>query len=304
MKEDKSLLLGTALWGWKVQKETCFKLLDQFYEQGFREVDTATNYPINKNTDDFRSAENIIKEWININNICDLKIIVKVGSISNEGLPDNNLTSSFLLMSYDYYLDKFGENLNNIMIHWDNREENDEIGRTVDALEIIQAKGTAIGLSGIKKPERYFRLSVPKALRFTIEAKHNFFQSGLSHYECFQEECRILVYGINAGGLKFNGDYSKDSSVFLRGIKPKDYENVLKELEKIAGSVQVNDFKAITLSQLSLIFAYHNPKVSGIILGPARQEQLTESIESYLKLKERLGYEYFERINHMITRES
>jgi aryl-alcohol dehydrogenase-like predicted oxidoreductase len=46
------LLLGTAMWGWTVSRPTCFDLLDTFYAAGFRQVDAAVNYPINKNPDD------------------------------------------------------------------------------------------------------------------------------------------------------------------------------------------------------------------------------------------------------------
>jgi len=42
-------LLGTAMWGWTVSRPVCFDLLDTFYAAGFRQIDAAVNYPINKN---------------------------------------------------------------------------------------------------------------------------------------------------------------------------------------------------------------------------------------------------------------
>ena len=48
MPIDKTLVLGTALWGWGVDRNEAYKLLESFFENGGAVVDTSTNYPINK----------------------------------------------------------------------------------------------------------------------------------------------------------------------------------------------------------------------------------------------------------------
>ena len=83
----KNLALGTAMWGWTVDKEICFKMLDLFYESGERYIDTACNYPINGLSKDRYASENIIAEWIKINGVNDLNIIYKLGSITNTNTP-------------------------------------------------------------------------------------------------------------------------------------------------------------------------------------------------------------------------
>ena len=35
----KDLLLGTALWGWGIDKSNALTILDNFVEKGFRKVD-------------------------------------------------------------------------------------------------------------------------------------------------------------------------------------------------------------------------------------------------------------------------
>ena len=85
MINHKDLILGTSLWGWTVKKKECFKILDTFYNNGYRWIDTATNYPINSDEKYFRYAENLIAEWIKNNDINDLKIISKIGSLNNLG---------------------------------------------------------------------------------------------------------------------------------------------------------------------------------------------------------------------------
>ena len=61
------LVLGTAMWGWTVDKVTAFQLLDAWYAAGQRKVDTATNYPIDRVPEHFRLAEQILAEWIRAN---------------------------------------------------------------------------------------------------------------------------------------------------------------------------------------------------------------------------------------------
>ena len=70
-KQTPDLILGTALWGWTVPESTCYKLLDRFYEAGFRQIDTATNYPINKDPACFRLSESILINWISTNKVND-----------------------------------------------------------------------------------------------------------------------------------------------------------------------------------------------------------------------------------------
>ena len=107
MRNNIDLILGTSMWGWTVEKKECFKILDTFYNEGYRWIDTAPNYPINNDRKYFRYAENLIFEWINSNKINDIKIILKIGSMDNLGGPNTNLSYSFILMNYEYYLNKF-----------------------------------------------------------------------------------------------------------------------------------------------------------------------------------------------------
>ena len=93
MKKN-NLVLGSAMWGWNVSEIECYKILDVYYEEGFRSFDCATNYPINKNPNSFRKSENILCNWIKDNKINDLKINIKIGSLDNKGSSINNLNKS------------------------------------------------------------------------------------------------------------------------------------------------------------------------------------------------------------------
>ncbi len=99
--QSPTLILGTAMWGWTTPRETAFAMLDEWYSRGFREVDTATNYPIDRDPEHFRLAEKILLEWIAAHGVTDLEVMMKIGSVNNLRSPEHLLTKSFILMMLD-----------------------------------------------------------------------------------------------------------------------------------------------------------------------------------------------------------
>ena len=168
-----TLLLGTAMWGWTTSKQTAFTLLDEWYALGFREVDTATNYPIDKDPAHFRLAERILQEWIGANSITDLQVMMKIGSVNNLKTPEHILTKSFVLMLLDEYSYLFGSNLGTLMIHWDNRKNEADIRQTFEAFQVVEKQGIGLGLSGIRHPEIHAKINEDFGFDFRIQMKHN-----------------------------------------------------------------------------------------------------------------------------------
>ncbi|HQU59544.1 MAG TPA: aldo/keto reductase [Saprospiraceae bacterium] len=282
-----TLVLGTAMWGWTISPPTCFDLLDHFYQEGFREVDSATNYPINKKPEDFRKAEAILQEWIQVNNIQDLKVMMKVGSINNLRTPENNLSKSFLLILLDEYGNLFGPNLDTLMIHWDNRSEENEIRESLEALKIAQEAGLRAGLSGIKHPEIYARINEVIGLKFRIQIKHNVLYSDYPRYESLHGRAGFIPYGINAGGIKLDPKaYNESSSLKARGGNTEEEHPIAAPLRAILGQAnQIKGRPAVSnFNHCGMAFAFHSPDVEGILLGASRVSQLAESIGFYRAL--------------------
>ncbi|MCB0595868.1 MAG: aldo/keto reductase [Lewinellaceae bacterium] len=283
-----TLLLGTAMWGWTVPRATCFDLLDRFYRQGFREVDGATNYPINKNPEDFRKAEGILLEWIKANGVQDLKATMKVGSINNLRTPDNNLSKSFLLMLLDEYRNEFGPNLDTFMIHWDNRQEEASIRESLEALAAARKAGLRAGLSGIKHPEAYARLNRDFEMDFRIQIKHNLLYSDYARYQPFHRNAGFIAYGINAGGIKLAPEsYREDSSLKARGGNTLEehplagpLRAILQEANQKMGRPAVSSF-----NHCGMAYAFYYPEIEGILLGVSRPGQLEDSLDLYNALK-------------------
>ena len=279
---DKDLILGTAMWGWKIEKNICFQLLDKFYDKGFRCVDTATNYPINNSPKSFRDAENIIAEWININGISDLKIIMKIGSVDNSGGSKNNLSFSYLLMNKEYYISKFHHNLWMLMVHWDNRKKKERIMETVNALTIFHKENIGIGLSGIKYPEIYYNIFNDKGLKPSIECKHNLYESHIDRYRKYFTNNIIYTYGANMGGLNLKNEYSDQSSIVFRCIDSSKYCEFINRINStIAKYNNELPMKITTLNQLSLIEILFNDQINGLIIAPSKLNQLNSTLSDY-----------------------
>ena len=282
MKTD--LILGTAMWGWTVEQATAFELLDAFYHAGYRKIDAATNYPINKTPKDFRHSEKILETWINTNGISDLEIIMKVGSLNNMRTPDHNLTKSFLLMNLDEYQHRFGKNLQTFMIHWDNRDNPAEIRTSLEAFAIAQEQGLQPGLSGIKHPDIYAKLNQEFGFSFQIEMKHNLLYSDYTRYASLHDQAQFLAYGINAGGLKLKTTaYSDVSSLKARGGKTNTLHPIAEALQQL---VEKNSPKLSTFNDCGMVFAALHPGIRGILIGPSRIAQLENTLAFNKKLKE------------------
>jgi aryl-alcohol dehydrogenase-like predicted oxidoreductase len=283
-----TLALGTASWGWNVDRPTAFALLDQFYGAGFRQVDGATNYPINKRPEDFRLAETILLEWIAAQGVQDLQLCMKVGSLDNLRSPDHNLAKSFLLMMLDEYRQRFGPNLDTLMIHWDNRAELAAIRESLEALDYARQLGLHIGLSGIRHPELYAQLNEEFQFDFRIQIKHNVLHSDYGRYAAFHGQRGFVAYGINAGGLKLRAEaYHENSSLRVRGGDTRQEHPLAPRLREIIAHANENTARlpVADFNHCGMAFAFHSPDLAAILLGPSRPQQLDNSLAFYRHLQ-------------------
>ena len=280
----KSLCLGTAMWGWSVDKVTAFSLADYYYESGGRYFDTAYNYPINGNIDDFMLSPLYLAEWIELNGICDIKVTFKVGSTSNTLSSQNDLTSDYLLAQIEWARENYGDNLCCIMLHWDNRQDQNEIRETLSILDVVYNHGYEFGLSGIKHPEVYrnnMESSCNKELN--IQIKHNFIHDGIRHYENLQPlSPRYWAYGISVSGLKMTEeDYDKNSYVSLvrgdqyhKGIMSPKLKEILSNIIKDSNSIE-------SIYHIAIAYIEQEERLYGYLVAPSTLQQMKD-IFSYV----------------------
>ena len=283
------LVLGTAMWGWTVPEEVAFSLLDTYYAAGFRRIDAATNYPINKQPEDFRKSEQILSEWINAHGITDLSILMKVGSLSNLGFPDHNLNPSFLLYNWRYYQGCFGDNLGGLMFHWDNREEEEATLESLTVLQQVAASGLEVGFSGVKFPNLYARVLEKLKGTYLIQLKHHLTYSDYPRYAALRPYGRFYAYGINGGGIKLDpGYYHRNSSLKVRGGNLEGSSVVSNDLNQVLNrfNTEYPEQAIYKMNEAAMTFALQSPGISGVLIGPSQLAQLEESLAFYRKVQQ------------------
>lgn len=285
---NKTLMLGTAQWGWTVSKKEAFQLLDAWLKAGFHHLDCATNYPINRIPEDFRAAEKILQEYILAHGLKHLKITQKIGSLDNLRSPEVNLAPSFVQMMGEEYRRLFGDNLDCLMFHWDNRDAVSEIQVSLKALQRLQIDlNLRPGLSGIAHPEAYAEANKELGLSFDIQLKHNLVHSDLPRYltadsaSLSAAPSAFFAYGINAGGVKLEPPYPTESTFLARGGQ---LEKLTPLLEKINSQLPVWNTAFVrppvkTMNHLGLIYAGLQAEISGILLGVSSAVQLKETLD-------------------------
>lgn len=272
-----SLILGTALWGWAVDRSMAFRLLDHFYELGGRIVDTATNYPINKCAADYGLALDWISQWVTLNSPKELSVLVKIGAVDNLGTDLSDLSPTNLRNSSAMLRDRLGRSLSAISVHWDNRDEDDYDGivQTVEFFARIQDAGLSVGFSGVRRPDLYLAAAPELAASWWIQVKENV-QTNLArtNYSKYFPQARYLAYGINLGGFKLE-TASDCSSLTLRGLSiPVELEIRMREMIATLHGLKP---KPTTFNELALLAACLNKSLNGVIIGPRNIDQLEDA---------------------------
>jgi len=282
----KRLALGTALWGWGVNKEHCFKLLDIFYDHGERYIDTASNYPMNGLEVSRYASEDILSEWIKLNEINDLKIIYKLGSTLNYNTPVNNLNPAFIDEETQRINDKFGENNLIRMIHWDERDDKVSIEKTIK--KMIELPSLGFGLSGIKMPSKHFDIinQIYAGEDVYIEVKSNLLESNISKYKIHHNfNPRFFAYGISISGIKLDEtDYSNDSYVNL--VRSESYHNEIMtlDLKSKINLIKEKNNEIKSMYHIGIILSEMNDDLYGYIVSPRTILQLNDIFEFRRKI--------------------
>ncbi len=289
----KTLILGTAQWGWSVNRETAFQLLDHWFKAGYSEVDSATNYPINQNFNDFKIAEKILAEYkfsLGLNN--EMRVTMKIGSMDNLRSPEHNLAPSFLWMMTHEYHRIFGDCLGGIMVHWDNRSAPEEVEETLLFLQEITQQGLRAGVSGLRHPEVYAAINERLKIPLDVQLKHNPIATDLPRYRPILGQQlalhRVFAYGTAAGGLKFEAHHRGGNGTFeIRGGNRNAHTERLTEIAAKLPHLNLAFVRPpiVTFQQFGMVYALANPAINGIVIGPRNVAQLQEAIEWHRNLE-------------------
>lgn len=291
---SKQVILGSALWGWGVDKEEVFRILDAFATSGGEVVDTASNYPINGIATDCGRASQWLAEWIKQNQSTELSVLLKVGAVDNSGSPYADLSAASLRDAVARYQELFSGRVSVVAIHWDSRGRGDisAVSESLGELKELRKSGLRVGFSGVNHPEIYRELAPELSDEWWIQVKENALtRAARQHYSPHFPNAKYLAYGINMGGVKNRSAHS-DSSVALRGISPP--EELVERISSFLREEKMWSQRPQSIVEFSLALAMSNPNLAGLIVGPRNVEQLQHTLNFS---KERLfDNELYEKI--------
>jgi|688.fasta_scaffold65924_2 aryl-alcohol dehydrogenase-like predicted oxidoreductase len=250
------LILGSAGWGSKIDKLTAFKMLDKFIAYGGRQIDGATNYPINGIAKDFGLANRYLSEWISLNSGVDLNVFIKLGSINNSGGPESDLSGKTMRQNADMLQQDFGLSLGGIGVHWDNRgiDQVEQMYETIQQMNRFYDNGFRIGMSGVREANTYLQLAPNLQNVWEIQVKENVDDQTIrDNYMKVFPKASYVVYGINS------------SKIESRTLKPGVLKREFQDEKQIA---------SYDLYFLSIKKILECNEVKKVIVGPRTLEQL------------------------------
>ena len=282
------LIFGGNVFGWTIDKQTSFKLLDAFAGAGFNTIDTADSYSRWVHGNKGGESETIIGNWIKQRGNRDKIIIAtKIGSDMGDG--KKGLSKQYILREVEDSLSRLQTDYIDLyQSHYD--DVSTPVEETIDAYaELIkQGKVRAIGASNMS-PER-LRESVDyggsKNLpRYeTLQPHYNLydregFEKNYQQY-CVDNGISVLPYFALASGF-LTGKYrsEEDFSKSARGGGMKKYFTdrgflIINTLDEIA---EYNNTKPATVA---LAWLMTRPSVAAPIASATTTQQLDELINA------------------------
>jgi len=262
--DKDSILLGTAGWGDKVEKSAALELLSTFYQHGYRWIDTATNYPINRNPKEYGLAIGWLSEFQS--DFPDLKIFVKAGSRTNLGEPESFINASYFDLVFEMLIGQLGDGLAGLGVHWDNNSSNDDRSMLLDFFARIHHRGYQIGLSGIASKESYSSNSIGPSLPWIYQlnlspARGVEIESEIADVRKHFPDARICGYntlgGISAKDLATSPNRMKALSTSVGELEGKNENEILnriirRALEKEVDALIIGPTNASQFSQWDL----------------------------------------------------
>lgn len=173
------LTLGGNVFGWTIDEQTSFEVLDGFAGAGFNLVDTADVYSRWAEGNTGGESERIIGNWMKArNNRANIIVATKVGADMGQG---KNLSRKYILKAAEDSLRRFQTDYIDLyQTHWD--DDVTPVEETLDAYQQLIREGKVrwIGASNLS----------PEKLRASIAAAET---GGLPKYQTFQPHYNLYV---------------------------------------------------------------------------------------------------------------
>src|ERR1043165_3570496 len=274
--EVAPLAFGGNVFGWTIDEETSFRLLDAFTDSGFNLIDTADVYSRWAEGNTGGESETIIGNWLKRTGKRDQVIIAtKVGMDMGEGR--KGLSRAHILRSVDESLKRLQTDYIDLyQSHQDDPETLLEETLKTYAQLIEQGKVKAIGASNFsaERLAQALKLSEENGLpRYeSLQPLYNLYSR--EEYEreleplCLEKNVGVINYYALASGF-LTGKYRSESDLQKspRGAGVKKYLNergfrILKALDEVAARYNS------TPAQIALAWLIARPGITAPIATP------------------------------------
>lgn len=269
------LVLGGNVFGWTVDEDAAFPVLDAYLDAGFTAIDTADVY--GKGT-----SETIVGKWMKARGNRDkVQVFTKVGA---EMAPDREgLKAGYIRASANASLKRLQTDY--IDLYQSHRPDPDAPHEeTLQAYDLLIRAGKvrAIGSSNFTAPmlREAIRISIVKSLpRYESEQpEYNLYSRDSFEGElqelCIKEEIGVIPYFSLASGF-LTGKYrsEKDFGKSERGARMSRYLNA-RGKKILAALDQVSKSTGASLAEISLAWLVAQPGITAPIASATSVEQV------------------------------
>ena len=280
--------LGGNVFGWTIDEQKSFKILDTFTTRGFSLIDTADVYSSWKPGNKGGESEAIIGNWMkqrgNRNKVI---IATKVGG--DMGLGKKSLAREWILKEVEASLSRLKTNYIDLyQSHWDDLST--PVEETLRAYEqlIKQGKVRVIGASNFSKDRLAEAITCSEKNKLpryeTFQPRFNLYDREQYEKEymqfCVEKNLGVISYYSLASGF-LTGKYRSEADLgkSARGSGIKNYLNprglrILDALNRVAGKYNV------TPATISLAWLIAQPGIAAPIASATNEEQLRELMKS------------------------
>jgi aryl-alcohol dehydrogenase-like predicted oxidoreductase len=281
--EVAPLAFGGNVFGWTIDEEKSFELLDAFVDKGFNLIDTADVYSRWKPGNKGGESEAIIGNWLKKSGKRSKVIIAtKVGSDMGEG---KNLTKAYILKEADASLKRLQTDYIDLyQTHFD--DEKTPVEETLEAYnELVKAgKVKYIGASNMSAARLQESLEVSDSNGFaryqTFQPEYNLYAR--EHFEkeyatvCLENNISVISYYSLASGF-LTGKYRNETDLKKspRGEGAKKFLNergfkILKALDDISAAYNSSQ------AAVALAWLMNKPSIAAPIASATSVQQLDE----------------------------
>jgi aryl-alcohol dehydrogenase-like predicted oxidoreductase len=286
--EITPLAFGGNVFGWTIDEQTSFRLLDSFVDRGFNLIDTADVYSAWVPGNHGGESETIIGKWLKSGGKRDRVVIAtKVGMEMGPG--KKGLSKAYILHAVEDSLKRLKTDY--IDLYQSHKDDPDTpLEETLSAYQelIKQGKVRAVGASNYTADRLTEALAVSAKYKLpryeTLQPLYNLYDR--EDYEaqletvCEQNGLGVLPYYSLASGF-LSGKYRSLNDVAgrARGKTVSKYLNdrghsILKALDAVAG-----DYNS-TPAKVAIAWLFARPTVAAPIVSATNPDQLKEMLEA------------------------